>query len=140
MEQNLTTQLEALAAKRLEEQPRDFKEARALWAPLVAPFEVTMEDITALCKEKDALERLIPRDGVIALYFEDLLEAYAKKVGLAEDWWDVDYMEGAAMLDLFMQKNKCSYYSEEKHNFFVFRAIEKAKKEGNNIVICENLS
>lgn len=135
------TDLAILAAKRLEEQPRDFKEARAAWIPLVKPFEVTMGDLQALANSWNQPQCLMPREGVIAITMEMFMEAYAKKVGLADEWWYVDYMESAAIIELFIQANpKTSYYSAEKQDFFVFSAIAQAQKEGNTIVICENLS
>lgn len=126
-----------LAAKRLEEQPRDFKEARAGWIPLVTPFEVTMEEIKAFYAKEGGLTMC---DGIIILRMEDFLEVYAKKIDLGDDWWNVDYMESAAIIELFMQKNESSYYSAEKEDYFIFSAAQQAIKEGKKIVICENLS
>jgi hypothetical protein len=132
-------QLEALAAQRLVPQPNDFKAARAPWIPLVAPFEITLEDLIAFFTKQNKPRVMVPHEGVTYISIEMFLEAYADKIGM-ENWWDVDYMEGAAIVHLFMEKNPCSYYSEEKHNFYYSSAILQAQKEGNKFVIAENLS
>lgn len=126
-----------LAAKRLADRPRDFKEARAEWIPLVTPYEVTLEEIKAFHANQGGLTMC---DEIIILRMEDFMGIYAAKVDLGKDWWNVDYMECAALIELFMRKNPSSYYSAEKQDYFIFSGAQQAIKEGNKIVICENLS
>ena len=145
MEQAIA-KIKALRELVLDGPRMEFKDEIAAFKPLVAQFVPTVEEIIAMCKESHEEYGLLPDqeglqeiEGVSIIYDCFIMDAYGKKVH-NENMWDSSYSETAAMCQLFMEQNKCSYYSACKEDFFVFMAVSLAQKEGNKYVIMENLS
>ena len=55
-------------------------------------------------------------------------------------WMDVDYKESGAAVMSWCDKNNSHYYAKTREDFFIFRAVEEAIAEGNDVVVVEDLS
>jgi hypothetical protein len=105
---------------------------------MIKHFIPTIDEVRAnLVKFQN---RMFENDGVLCIYDSALVDTYIEATETT--WSNVSAEEIRVMMLEFYERNQkeVSWYSEEKHNFFVFKAVEQAKDEGKKIVILENLS
>ena len=55
-------------------------------------------------------------------------------------WQRYTYRQQSEGIRKWVKENDASYYSDCKENFFIWKGVDKAKKEGKQIVVVENLS
>ncbi|MDF2534222.1 MAG: hypothetical protein K0R18_379 [Bacillales bacterium] len=55
-------------------------------------------------------------------------------------WNNPTYKEEGAKLREWLTANDAAYYADVKEDFFIWRGVDLAKKEGKTIVVVENLS
>ena len=55
-------------------------------------------------------------------------------------WMDVDYKESGAAVMSWCDENNSHEYAKLREDFFIFRAVEEAIAEGNDVVVVEDLS
>lgn len=107
------------------------------FAAVIGPCLPTVEEIRhAAMLDNNPL--MVGAGGVTAISDMNIILAYAAKVKV--DWMDLPYEEISGLVQEWCKTYKSSYYSDCKEDFFIFKAFEKAEKEGNLFVITENLS
>jgi len=102
---------------------------------VIKPFVPTLAEVLA---SREVANRVVTNNQVTAIYDTAIIDMYIAKIGAS--WATVIYDELSAAIQIFSDDNDAYYYSEEKHNFFVFMALEQAAKAGKKVAVMENLS
>jgi len=76
--------------------------------------------------------------GVGIYDMDDVFESF--DLTYEEGHKQFDYHQQGALVRAFATLHNCAFYSEEKHNFSLIAAAEKAKAEFKKTVFVENLS
>jgi len=75
--------------------------------------------------------------GIKIVYLPDLLDDL---FGKGWESKNISYDQQTEKMKHWIKKNNASYFGAPREQFFIYRAVEKAKKEGKNLVIVDDLS